>query len=154
MDRDERALRLAQFRLAMRLARDDLSVLARRLDDSPAWLTGEAVTEWKLAAGRYAEGRAALHEVVTLADVLHVHTVLGEAWHHLTRSDAFAFDEVPPEGPGSRDVALRARLMQLTDEPDLAGISPAQRRLERHARGAGGYAQGALYAGRADPLII
>jgi hypothetical protein len=93
---DRSALRLAQFRLAARMARDDLVVLAQRLDDCPPWLAGDAADEWKLAAGRYAAARAALARVGSLAEVLHVHSELREAWFHLARSDAFAYDEIPP----------------------------------------------------------
>jgi hypothetical protein len=183
---DERALRLAQLRLAMRMARADLVVLAQRLDDCPPWLAGDAAQEWKLAAGRYAGARAALARVVSLADALHVHTELQEAWFHLARSDAFAYDEVPPSssepcffdprhGPATTEtewldagvvrvcrddaervaagLAPRRRLVAPTAFTDQTDTSAWQRLMAAHARG-GGYAQGALYAGRADPLIV
>ena len=183
---DQQALRLAQFRLALRMAREDLIVLAQRLDDCPPWLGGAAADEWKLAAGRYAAARAALAGVGSLADVLHVHSELREAWFHLARSDAFAYDEIPPSssepcffdprhGPATAEVewldlgvvrACRAdaeriasgfaphrRLLTLTTFTDQADTSAWQRLMAAHARGSG-YALGALYAGRADPLIV
>ena len=183
---DERVLRLAQLRLAVRMAREDLVVLAHRIDDCPPWLDGDASQEWKLAAGRYAAARHALGRVVSLADALHVHSELQEAWFHLARSDAFAFDEVPPSssdpcyfdpkhGPATAEtewldvgavrvcrddaervaagLAPRRRLVALTAFTDQADTSAWSRLMAAHARG-GGYAQGALYAGRADPLIV
>lgn len=109
-------LRLAEFRLGIRLAREDLRVLAERIDDCPPWLDGDAVEEWKAAVGLYAAGRVALREVASLADVLAVHTTLREAWFHLARADAIALDEEPPatstpcffnpqHGPGTTEVA-------------------------------------------------
>lgn len=115
--RQERAqLALAQFRLGTRRAREDLTVLAQRLDDSPPWMDGEASTEWKRAAGLYAAARAALRETASVADVLAVHTTLHAAWFHLARADALAYDEEPPSrsepcyfnpqhGPAAADVA-------------------------------------------------
>jgi len=183
---DERALRLAQLRLAVRMARDDLVVLAQRLDDCPPWLDGQAVDEWKLAVGRYAAARAGVGRAVSLADALHVHTELREAWFHLARSDAFAFDEVPPSssepcffdprhGPAAADVewpgaglvrvcrddadrvewglAPRRRLLTQTVCTDQTDLSAWQRLMAAHARGSG-YALGALYAGRPDPLLV
>ena len=177
-------LALAEFRLGIRLAREDLTVLADRLYDSPPWLDGDASTEWKSAAGLYAAGRAALREVASLADVLAVHSTLREAWFHLARADALSLDEEPPtssepcffnpqHGPAVAEVAWapigqepgpvgvcrtdaeriangyapylrRLRLTAFTDQTDN---SPIQRFMELHARGGGGYAQGALYAG-------
>jgi len=183
---DQRALRLAQFRLALRMARDDLIDLAQRLDDCPPWLAGDAADEWKLAAGRYAAARAALAGIGTLADVLRVHTELREAWFHLARSDAFAYDEIPPSssepcffdprhGPATLDVewldlgvvracrddadriaagfAPRRRVLTLSMFTDQTDTSAWQRLMATHARGSG-YALGALYAGRPDPLIV
>lgn len=43
--------------------------------------------------------------------------------------------------------APRLRRLRLTACTDQTDVSPAQRLMERHARGAGGYAQGALYSG-------
>lgn len=183
-------LALAEFRLGIRLAREDLTVLAQRLDDSPPWMDGEASSEWKRAVGLYAAGRAALREVASLADVLAVHTTLREAWFHLARAEAYAFDEEPPassepcffnpqHGPAVTEVAWaplgrepgpvgvcrddaeriadglapRARRLRLTAYTDQTDTSPVQRHLELHARGGGGYAQGALHAGAAySPL--
>jgi hypothetical protein len=183
---EERMLRLAQLRLALRVAREDLVVLAQRLDDCPPWLAGRAEDEWKLAAGRYAAARASLTRVGSLADVLHVHSELREAWFHLARSDAFAYDEPPPSssepcffdprhGPAVTDVqwldegvvracrddadrvaaglAPRRRLLTLTAFTDPTDTSAWQRLMAAHARG-GGYATGALYAGRPDPLLV
>ena len=183
---DERVLRLAQLRLAVRVAREDLVVLAQRLDDCPPWLTGGAVDEWKLAAGRYAAARAGLARTTSLADAMHVHTELREAWFHLARSDAFAFGEAPPassepcffdprHGPAAVDVAWpgagvvracrddadrvaagfapRRRLLTLTAVTDPTDVSAWQRLMAAHARGSG-YALGALYAGRPDPLLV
>lgn len=184
-------LRLAEFRLGIRLAREDLHVLAGRIDDCPPWMDGDASTEWKAAAGLYAAGRAALREVASLADVLAVHTTLREAWFHLARAEALAFDEEPPatstpcffnpqHGPAVTEVAWapigqepgpvpvcqadadriahgyaphlrRLRLTAFTDQTDN---SPVQRWLELHARGGGGYAQGALNAGGPHPMTI
>lgn len=141
---DERALRLAQLRLAVRMAREDLVVLAQRLDDCPPWLAGDAADEWKLAAGRYAAARAGLTHGTSLADAMQVHTELREAWFHLARSDAFAFDEVPPtssepcffdprHGPASAEVAWPgAGLVGVCrDDADrvAAGLSPRRRLL-------------------------
>ena len=89
-------LALAEFRLGIRLAREDLVVLAERLDDSPPWFDGDASVEWKRAAGLYGTARAALRDVVTLADVLAVHTTLHEARFHLAHTKAIGYDEEPP----------------------------------------------------------
>ena len=175
----------------MRMARADLVVLAQRLDDCPPWLAGDAAQEWKLAAGRYAGARAALAGVVSLADALHVHTELREAWFHLARAEAFAYDEEPPatsepcffnpqHGPAvtevawaplghdpgpvgmcrddaervARGLAPRARRLRLTAYTDQSDTSAVQRFMELHARGGGGYAQGALNAGGPHPMTI
>jgi hypothetical protein len=145
VDEEERMLRLAQFRLAGRLAREDLNELAQRLDDCPPWLDGDAATEWKLAAGEYAGARAGLRDAHSLGDVLRVHTVLRDAWFHLARSDAFALDEPPPSSP--EPFALDPRRLRPVELNDQADASPVQRHMELQARGAGGYAQGALYSG-------
>jgi hypothetical protein len=141
---DRGALRLAQFRLAARMARDDLIVLAQRLDDCPPWLAGEAADEWKLAAGRYAAARTGLSRVGSLTDVLHVHTELREAWFHLARSDAFAYDEIPPSssepcyfdprhGPATTEVEWLdlgvVRACRDDAERLAAGLSPRRRLL-------------------------
>jgi hypothetical protein len=184
-------LRLAEFRLGVRLAREDLHVLGDRIDDSPPWLDGDASSEWKAAADLHAAGRAALREVASLADVLAVHTTLREAWFHLARAEALALDEEPPasstpcffspqHGPADTEVAWaplgqeprpvpvcgedaeriangfaphlgRLRVTTFTDQADNSAI---QRAMEQHARGGGGYAQGALNAGGPHPMLI
>ncbi len=146
-------LALAEFRLGIRLAREDLIALAERLDDSPPWLDGDASAEWKRAAGLYAEARAALRAVDCLADVLAVHTTLAEARFHLARAEAIGYDEEPPTGPEPLSFDPR-RALRLTSFTDQTDTSPIQRRMALHARGAGGYAQGALYAGPPHPLLI
>jgi hypothetical protein len=183
-------LALAEFRLGIRLAREDLTVLAARIDDSPPWMDGAASTEWKRSAGLYAAARAALRDVRTVPDVLAVHTTLREAWFHLARADALAYDEEPPtssepcffnpqHGPAVSEVAwaplghepepvgvCRAdadriaqgfaphlRRLRMTAFTDQADNSPIQRFLELHARGGGGYAQGALYSGNPRALV-
>jgi hypothetical protein len=188
-ERERRQFALAEFRLGIRLAREDLTALAERLDDSPAWFDGDASTEWKLAAGLYAAARAALREVATLGEVMAVHTTLCEARFHLARAEAIAYDEElptssepcwfdPQHGPASTEVewseagagavracrddarriaaglAPRRRPLRLTAFTDQADTSPIQRRMALHARGGGGYAQGALYAGSPHPLLI
>jgi hypothetical protein len=173
-------LALAEFRLGIRLAREDLTALGERLDDSPAWMDGEASTEWKRAAVLYAAAGAALREVGSLAAVLAVHSSLRQARFHLARADALAYDEEPPtsadpcwfdprHGPATAQVewdsvglvgacrddaervaaglAPRRRLLRLTASTDQTSTSPVQRHMELQARGGGGYAQGALYAG-------
>jgi hypothetical protein len=184
-------LRLAEFRLGTQLAREDLTVLAQRLEDCPPWMDGDASSEWKTAADLYAGSRAALREAASLADVLAVHSTLREAWFHLARADALAFDEEPPSssqpcffnpqhGPAATEVtwaplghepgpvracrddaeriasglAPRARRLRLTACTDQAAVSPIQRFMELHARGGGGYAQGALNAGGPHPMSI
>jgi hypothetical protein len=181
-------LALAEFRLGIRLAREDLTALAERLDDSPPWFDGAASTEWKLAADLYGAARAALRDVATLADVLAVHTTLCQARFHLARAEAICYDEEPPtssepcwfdpqHGPASAEVewpaaglvracrddvrrieaglAPRRRPpLRLTGFTDPTDTSPVQRRMALHARGGGGYAQGALYAGSPHPLLI
>ena len=177
---ERRALALAEFRLGVRLAREDLTALAERLDDAPPWLDGEASAEWKRAAVLYGAARATLPDVASLADVLAVHTTLNQARFHLARAEAMGYDEEPPatadpcwfdpqHGPASAEVdwpptglvracrddadritaglAPRRRLLRLTAFTDQADTSPVQRHLELQARGGGGYAQGALYAG-------
>jgi len=184
---ERRQLALAEFRLGIRLAREDLIVLAERLDDSPAWFDGEASAEWKRAAGLYGAARATLRDVATLADVMAVHTTLREARFHLARAEAIGYDEEPPassepcwfdpqHGPATAEVewpaagtvgacredarriaaglAPRRRPLRLTAFTDPTDTSPAQRRMTLHARGAGGYAQGALYAGSPHALPI
>jgi hypothetical protein len=186
-ERERRQLALAEFRLGIRLAREDLTALAERLDDSPAWFDGDASTEWKRAAGLYATARAALREVATLGEVLAVHTTLCEARFHLARAEAIGYDEElptssepcwfdPQHGPATTEVewpaagavracrddahriaaglAPRRRPLRLTAFTDQADTSPIQRRMALHARGGGGYAQGALYAGSPHPLVI
>lgn len=143
---DQEGLRLAQFRMGIRLARGELTVLAQRLDDSPPWLDGDASTEWKRAADLYAAARAALREVASLSDVLAVHTTLGEARFHLARAEAIGYDEEPPTSPEPLAFDPQ-RALGLTTYTDQTDISPIQRRMTLHARGGGGYAQGALYAG-------
>jgi hypothetical protein len=150
---DQQALRLAQFRLAVRMARDDLIVIAQRLDDSPAWLDGDASAEWKQAAGLYAEARARLRDVASLADVLAVHTTLSKARFHLARAEAIGYDEEPPTNPEPLSFDPR-RALPLTTFTDQADTSPIQRRMTLHARGGGGYAQGALYAGPPHAMPI
>lgn len=152
-ERQRRQLALAEFRLAIRLARADLVALAERLEDSPPWLDGDASTEWKRAADLYAAARFALRDAGTLADVLAVHSTLGQARFHLARSEAIGFDEEPPTSPEPLAFDPR-RALRLTAFTDQAGTSPIQRRLTLHARGGGGYAQGALYAGPPHGLPI
>lgn len=184
-------LALAEFRLGIRMAREDLRALGQRLDDSPPWMDGDASAEWKRAAGLHAAGLTALREVACLRDVLAVHTTLREAWFHLARAEAIAFDEEPPtsstpcffdpqHGPAVTEVAWaplghepgpvgmcrddarriadglapRARRMRLTAWTDQGPTSPVQRLMEVQARGAGGYALGALYAGPAQATPI
>jgi hypothetical protein len=186
-ERERRQLALAEFRLGIRLAREDLTALAERLDDSPAWLDGEASAEWKRSAGLYGAARAALREVATLGDVLAVHTTLCQARFHLARAEAIGYDEDlptssepcwfdPQHGPASAEVewpgagsvaacsddvrrlaaglAPRRRPLRLTAFTDQTQTSPIQRQMELHARGGGGYALGALYAGSPHPLPI
>lgn len=190
-DRERRQLALAEFRLGVRLAREDLSVLAQRLDDSPPWMDGGASAEWKLSADLGATARARLNEAASLADVLAVHTLLREAWFHLARADALAYDEEPPatsepcffnpqHGPATTEVvwaplgekpspvgvcrddaeriaaglAPRLRRLRLTAFTDQTDTSPIQRHMELQARGGGGYALGALYAGPPHPMPI
>lgn len=180
-------LALAEFRLGIRLAREDLIDLAERLDDSPPWLDGDASAEWKRAAGLYGTARAALRDVANLGEVMAVHTTLCEARFHLARAEAMGYDEEPPtsadpcwfdpqHGPATAEVewpiagavrvcrddadrvaaglAPRRRPLRLTAFTDQADTSPMQRRMTLHARGAGGYAQGALYAGTPHALTI
>jgi hypothetical protein len=152
----EQRLRLAQFRLAVRMAREDLVILARRLDDCPPWLAGSAADEWKLAAGRYAAARAGVARAATLSEALAVHTELREAWSHLARSDALAYDEPAPESSEPcffNPCAPRRRLSALTAFTDQTDLSAWQRLMAAHARGSG-YAVGALYAGRPDQLLV
>jgi hypothetical protein len=186
-ERERRQLALAEFRLGIRLAREDLTALAEQLDDSPAWLDGDASAEWKQAAGLYGAAQAALREVATLGEVMAVHTTLCQARFHLARADALGYDEEPPtsiepcwfdpqHGPASAEVewpaagsvracrddaeriaagqAPRRRPLRLTSFTDQAETSPIQRRMTLHARGGGGYAQGALHAGSPHPLLI
>jgi hypothetical protein len=186
-ERERRQLALAEFRLGIRLAREDLTALAVRLDDSPAWLDGDASAEWKRAAGLYGAARAALREVASLGDVMAVHTTLCQARFHLARAEAIGYDEELPtrsdpcwfdpqhgpaavevEWPGAGSVAAcgddarrlaaglapRRRRLRLTAFTDQAETSPIQRQMELHARGGGGYALGALYAGSPHPLLI
>lgn len=87
---------LASLRLAVRLAREDLAVLAQRLEDSPPWLDGQASAEWKEAATGYGTARVSLREASSVRDVLAVHLTLREAWFHLACADALAYDEAPP----------------------------------------------------------
>ena len=94
--REARQRALARFRLGTRLAREDLDVLAQRLEDCPPWLDGEASAEWKRAATAHGAARAALQDASSLRDVIGVHLTLREAWFRLARADAFAFDESPP----------------------------------------------------------
>jgi hypothetical protein len=150
---DEQALRQAQFRLGIRLAREALVSLAERLDDSPPWLDGDASTEWKRAADLYAAARAGLRDVTSLAEVLAVHTTLSEARFHLARAEAIGYDEEPPTSPEPLTFDPRRALVPLT-VTDQAATSSIQRRMTLHARGAGGYAQGALYAGPPHALPI
>jgi hypothetical protein len=184
---DGGAMRLAEFRLGIRLAREDLTALAEGLDDAPAWLDGDASAEWKRAAGLYATARAGLREVTSLAEVMAVHSTLCQARFHLARAEAIGYDEEPPtssepcwfdprHGPATAEVdwpgagtvracrddvrriaaglAPRRRPLRLTACTDQADTSPVQRRMALHARGGGGYALGALYAGPPHPLVI
>jgi hypothetical protein len=186
-ERERRQLALAEFRLGIRLAREDLTALAERLDDSPAWFDGDASTEWKRAAGLYATARAELREVATLGEVMAVHTTLCQARFHLARAEAIGYDEEPPttsepcwfdprHGPASAEVewpeagvvractddasriaaglAPRRRPLRLTAFTDQADTSPLQRFMEAQARGAGGYALAALYAGTPHGLTV
>jgi hypothetical protein len=180
-------LALAEFRLGIRLAREDLTALAQQLDDSPPWLDGEASVEWKRAAGLYGAARAALRDVCNVGEVMAVHTTLCEARFHLARAEAIGYDEEPPtsadpcwfdaqHGPATVEVewsatgpvrvcrddadriaaglAPRRRPLRLTAFTDQANTSSVQRRMTLHARGAGGYALGALYAGPPHRLTI
>ena len=94
--REARQRALARFRLGTRLAREDLNVLAQRLEDCPPWLDGEASGEWKRAATAHGAARAALQDASSLRDVIAVHLTLREAWFRLACADALAFDEPPP----------------------------------------------------------
>jgi hypothetical protein len=184
---ERRQLALAQFRLGTRLAREDLTALAERLDSSPPWFDAEASAEWKQAAVLYGTARAALREAASLADVMAVHSTLCDARFHLATAEALGYDEPPPtssapcwfdprHGPASAEVewpgagtvsacqddaqriaaglAPRRRLLRLTALTDPADTSSLQRRMAMHARGAGGYALGALYAGTPHALTI
>ena len=182
---DLRLRALGQFRLGVRLAREDLTALAERLDDSPPWLDGEASVEWKRAAGLYADARVAVRDAASVPDVLAAHATLCAARFHLARAEALGYDADPPtssepcwfdarHGPGTVEavwqgtpvracaddaermaagLAPRRRTVYLASFPDPAD-SPIQRRMALQARGAGGYALGALYSGSPHPAPI
>ena len=141
---ERRRLALAEFRLGIRLAREDLTSLGERLDDSPAWMDGDASTEWKRAAGLYGAARAALRDVASLADVMGVHSTLNEARFHLARAEAISYDEDPPtsstpcffdpqHGPATTGVewATAGPVQVCRDDAErlAAGLAPRRRLL-------------------------
>ena len=111
-------------------------------------MDGGASAEWKQSADLMASARARLNEAASLSDVLAVHRMLREAWFHLARADALAYDEEPPSssepcffnpqhGPATTEVAWAPP----GDQPEpvaacrddaeriAAGLAPRLRRL-------------------------
>ena len=113
-------LALAEFRLGIRLAREDLTVLAERLDDSPP---GSTATRRRSGSGPPASTAPPGRRCATyasLADVMAVHSTAREARFHLARAEALGYDEEPPtssepcwfdpqHGPATAEVDWRRR---------------------------------------------
>ena len=91
-------LEVAELRWALKLVREDLSVMGARLDDTAVSSDPDASAAWKRAVAVYAGARNGLREASSVDDVRAVQSQLREGWFHLAASDALALGLEPPSG--------------------------------------------------------